>query len=332
MTNVDVNLKVPALDKLVEYAGSGIGAVAGPMLAPWKARRETKARLIEAKAEADSLKLVAEAQAEARRLLVEPENAVSGGMELEAGGITQRIEFQEKKRQANIEATVLEAAAELGDKEVFDHEPDPDWTARFFDGVQDVSSEDMRKLWAKALSGEVQRPGATSLRTLEVLRNMTAQDAAVFQEVCSYFIRDFVFRPGEGPTSHAAISFDRLLLLEDAGLIKADTTLVRKLECSPTPVYLPYQNWILRVSTTAQTTEVSVPAYPITSAGRELQRVAECTSQADYLRSFSRFLQSKGCELAAAPIIKELPGGRVRHGRDFAPIQPDDRSSGDDRP
>ena len=25
------------------------------------------------------------------------------------------------------------AATELGDKEVPDHEPDPDWTARFFD-------------------------------------------------------------------------------------------------------------------------------------------------------------------------------------------------------
>ena len=33
---VDVNLKVPALEKLVDYAASGIGAVAGPMLAPWE--------------------------------------------------------------------------------------------------------------------------------------------------------------------------------------------------------------------------------------------------------------------------------------------------------
>ena len=62
---VDVNVKVPALEKLVDYTASGIGALAGPMLAPWKARKEAEARLIESRAEADSLKLIADAQAEA---------------------------------------------------------------------------------------------------------------------------------------------------------------------------------------------------------------------------------------------------------------------------
>ena len=33
MVDVNVNLKVPALEKLVDYTASGIGAVAGPMLA-----------------------------------------------------------------------------------------------------------------------------------------------------------------------------------------------------------------------------------------------------------------------------------------------------------
>ena len=61
MTVVDVNLRVPALEKLVDYSASGIGAVAGPMLAPWKARKEAKARLIESEGKADSLKLIADA-------------------------------------------------------------------------------------------------------------------------------------------------------------------------------------------------------------------------------------------------------------------------------
>ena len=43
---VDVNLEVPTLEKLADYAASGIGAVAVPMLAPWRARKEAEARLI----------------------------------------------------------------------------------------------------------------------------------------------------------------------------------------------------------------------------------------------------------------------------------------------
>ncbi len=80
--------------------------------------------------------------------------------------ITQRIQFQEEKRQSNIVAVIGQAAQELGDREVQDHEVDHDWTARFFNDVQDVSSEEMQQLWAKILAGEVERPGSTSLRTM----------------------------------------------------------------------------------------------------------------------------------------------------------------------
>ena len=156
---VDLNVKVPALELLVKYTASGIGAVAGPMLAPWKARKEAEARLIGVKADADSLQLIADAQAEARRTLVAPDEAAHGVLDIGPEGIAQRIEFQEKKRQANIVSVVRDAAVDLGNREVPEHEPDPDWTARFFDCVQDVSSEDMRKLWAKILSGQVEEPG-----------------------------------------------------------------------------------------------------------------------------------------------------------------------------
>ena len=132
LTTVDLNVKVPALEKLVDYTASGIGAVAGPMLAPWKARKEAEARLIEARADADSLKLIADAQAKARNSLVESDEAGRGVLEIDQDGIRQRIEFQERKRQANIASVVRDAAAELGDKEVPDREPDHDWTARFF--------------------------------------------------------------------------------------------------------------------------------------------------------------------------------------------------------
>ena len=224
---VDLNVKVPAIEKLVDYTASGIGAVAGPMLAPWKARKEAEARLIESKAEADSLKLIADAQAEARHSLVESDETGRGVLEIGQDGIRQRIEFQERKRQANIASVVRDAAAELGDKEVPDREPDHDWTARFFDGVQDVSSEDMRKIWAKILSGEVEEPGRTSLRTLDILKNMTKEDAQIFRGVCDYVIDDFVFYPDEFQTEHPKLSFDNIIHLQNAGLLHASSMLVK---------------------------------------------------------------------------------------------------------
>ena len=195
---VDVNLKVPALEKLLDYAASGIGAVAGPLLATWKARRDGEAqriaakatadvRLIESTADAGSLQTIAEAQADARRALTGGNDAGTAMVEISRGGIMQRLEFQEKKRQHNIVSVVHGAASDLEDKTVADREPDPDWTARFFGVVQDVSSVEMQELWARILSGEVQQPGRTSLRTLDVLTNMSKKDAVLFENVASSF-------------------------------------------------------------------------------------------------------------------------------------------------
>ena len=191
---MDINLKVPAIEKLLDYAASGIGSVAGPMLASWKARQEAKAKSIVAQGEAEAQRILAEgqattmgiiasAQADARAKLVSPDATVQGQLEF-GTVVTQRIQFQEEKRQANIGSIVRQAALELGDKEVQDHEVDHDWTARFFDDVQDVSSEDMQQLWAKILAGEVERPGSTSFRTLRVLKDMNQHVARIFSWFC----------------------------------------------------------------------------------------------------------------------------------------------------
>ena len=164
---VEIVLKVPAIEKLLDYLASGIGATAGPLLFPWRAYMQGKADRISARSYADTLPIIAQAQADARQYLDAPDTDVQGIVEITHEHIGQLIEFQGLKRLANTRLVVDHAAEELSDKEVPDIEPDHDWTARFFDCVQDVSSEHMQKLWAKVLSGEVESPGRTSLRTLE---------------------------------------------------------------------------------------------------------------------------------------------------------------------
>ena len=322
---VDLNVRVPAIEKLVDYAASGIGAVAGPMLASWKARKEADARLIEAKAEADSLKLIADAQAEARHTLAAPDQARRGVVEIGPDGIKQRIEFQEQKRQANITSVVRDAAADLGDKEVPDHEPDPDWTARFFEGVQDVSSADMRKLWAKVLSGEVEEPGRTSLRTLDILKNMAKEDAQLFGGICSFVVDDFIFFPEEYQSNHPNLSYEKMIFLQETGLVYHSTFLSRVMNFDEkiNANFFIYQNYCLRIFSKDNLKEVEVPVVLLTGSGKELHRIVECTPHPDYLQSFARFLRENNCELSYARIVERHPDGRVTHSVPFVPIEPE---------
>ncbi len=91
-----MELNVKALEKLLDYAASGIGSVAGSMLAPWRARREAQARQIAAEGDANVLQIQAEAQGKAREMLVSQDTSVTGELAI-TNTVSQRIQFQERK-------------------------------------------------------------------------------------------------------------------------------------------------------------------------------------------------------------------------------------------
>ncbi len=98
---------VPGIGKLLEYAASGIGSVAGPMLAPWRARREAHAKRIAAKGAVEAQRILAEgqvrtldtilgAQASAREKLGGAGVAFQSELTI-AEMVSQRVQFQEEK-------------------------------------------------------------------------------------------------------------------------------------------------------------------------------------------------------------------------------------------
>ena len=331
---VEFMAKVLGINKLLDYTASGIGAIAGPMLANWRASREgtarltaarfdAEARLIETQSEGQSLVIIAEAQAKARQTIDTTIESARGVVEITRGDITQSIEFQGRKRLANASSIIGGAADELGDREVPNHEPDPDWTARFFDHAQDVSSEDMQKIWAKILAGEVESPGRTSLRTLETLRNMTKGDAQMFRDVCDFVIRDdFVFYD-DSVKGFEALNYSKLLHLQDCGLINVGPNLVKKFTSGEgKEILLMYHGGALLVTGNSDAKEALViPDILLTTAGRELSRFVRCTLHLEYLQAFSSFLNSNNCQLAYLERAVPLPDGMIWYSKRIA-IEP----------
>lgn len=315
-----VNLQVPALEKLIDYTASGIGSVAGPMLATWKARQEAETLRISAQGQADSMRIIAEAQADARSLLVSPDSTVSGELDLTAT-VSQRIQFQEEKRQRNIAAVVRLAADELGDKEVPNSDTDHDWAARFFSDVQDVSSEGMQILWAKVLAGEVEQVGSISIRTLNILRNLDQNTARLFGKLCSacvmltvgdgLFLDARVLSLGGNAGSNAlqkyGFTFDTLNVLNEYGLIISDYHSWYDYRlCSWRLAQGPSQTTILRIPFKYQgecwvfdseaerdiNEEVRLSGVVLSRAGRELSNVVELEPLEEYTQDLMTFLAS----------------------------------------
>nr|VFK59596.1 MAG: TIGR03899 family protein [Candidatus Kentron sp. TUN]VFK68062.1 MAG: TIGR03899 family protein [Candidatus Kentron sp. TUN] len=99
---------------------------------------------------------------------------------------SSRMAYQETKKQLNLEAVTQFAFENLDEaEEIGTERPDSDWITRFFRIAEDISTEQMQALWGRVLAGEVKQPKSYSLRTLDVLRNMSQEEAETFVRVGS---------------------------------------------------------------------------------------------------------------------------------------------------
>lgn len=64
-----------------------------------------------------------------------------------------------------------------------------DWLMRFFDAVGNISSEDLQQLWGRVLANEIVKSKACSLRTLDMIRNMSSEEANIFSDLCRYVMQ-----------------------------------------------------------------------------------------------------------------------------------------------
>lgn len=322
----DITLTVPALDKLLDYLASGVGAIAGPLLAPWRASQEGKARIItaemdakvrqiQAAKESNTSQLIAKAQNEAREYVptsdvLEPDGSVRIGSD----DVRNTMEFQAKKRLRNVRGIAGNAAEELGNTEVPNQALNPDWTARFFDGAQDVSSEELQKLWGKILAGEIKAPGQTSLRTLAILRDMTQQEARDFSKLMRFRIGSLVFDDnlermlGEDSNlivhlSHIGLfgrygEIEEIVLGDDGKWMVEHYGYNLIIEGQP-----GWEFQMIKIDV-----DRLVP-YLITVAGMELAKLCQHKPDLQYLSHFAKFLARQKCTLKLAKIVNQNAKG-----------------------
>ena len=274
------------------------------------------------------MRIIAAAQADARSALVSPDAVWQGEFTI-PDLVNQRIQFQEEKRQANIGSVVRNAASELGDGEVQDHEVDHDWTARFFSDVQDVSTEEMQKLWGKILAGEVGRPGNTSIKTLGILKNLDKAVATLFGKLCSSCVsiipdgRNFMDArvPSLGgdaannALSEYGLSYGNLNVLNEHGLIVSDYNSWSDIRAAigiapvgvpPALIRIPFsfqgKYWIL-VPTTQRdlSKEFRLSGVALTKSGQELSRIVELEAADKYALNLREYFKKNNLTMTEVP-------------------------------
>lgn len=204
-------------------------------------------------------------------------------------------EIRNRQKFENALNIVQKAEQQFNEGEQVSNEPvDKDWLNRFLDYAEGVSEEEMQNIWAKILAGEVKQPKSFSLRTLDVLRNMTKEEAELFAEVSNNVFGDiFIFRDDNSKdiTKFFQLCDSGLLLLEGVNnsfQIEPNNVIVVKMfgKC-----YVMFHN------SSDEHISIHIPVYKLSKAGIELNRLLESETSDEIICKISKVGYSCGASL-----------------------------------
>ena len=307
----------------------------GGLLSPWQIRRIGRARsdvrrqeiqtLAQAKRDAADILAGRKTLDETGRLIEtrSDEKALpspaSGAVAAPSSQPLPQIEYldQEQKlltldRSVNLRATIAMAedeAAAVADEAVSDAPVDPDWFARWRTNTEDIHDDEMRRLWARILAGETKQPQSFSLHTLDFMRRLSREDAALIEKVAPFTCGRDLFRAdaGEKVMEKTGLSLSVFLELQDLGVISGVAAFglqkqIWSLRADSFSNPIRFWNKALMVQAADHTKRVNLPAYAVTKVGLQVMSLGKFQANDEYVRAIAKTIAMQGFEVSMGDV------------------------------
>lgn len=196
---------------------------------------------------------------------------------------------------------------------------DFDWFVRFFEAAGNVSDDTMQNLWAKILAGEIAQPSTFSLKTIDVVRNLSKKDAELFIKICSHsFVSSGTncFLPNEDEyLETVGITYADIMKLSEIGLMFNDELISLSMSISSEPRILVNSHSLIMVmaSSSGKPEEANIRQYPFTEVGNEVSTlISKSASDEDFLKYGEILSHNKSYKISVHKVI-EWVGTSVRY-------------------
>lgn len=295
------------LTKLIDVVAKGTGLLYQPI---------HKKRM--AKASAEEIKTITEAcQNNITAPITYQKDGVSITTDKSLLELLQRTAcrslFQEVTKQQNIEDIVTYAKEVLETEQSVSEEPvSKTWLSNFFESAGHIEDEDLQKLWGKILAGEIKCPNSYSMRTLNLLRNMSSAEAHLFNKISAYVIcyKNTYFIPNpEEFSKKFQINYGQISSLEECGLVSAPTFLTVQYRIKPnTPSCIFNKNLVAILNSDFDgEAKRDDEIYALTKAGSELYQLVTQQPNNDFFLEYAKTFKDKKNHIAVKVYkIKEV--------------------------
>ncbi|WP_158965497.1 TIGR03899 family protein [Paraglaciecola sp. L3A3] len=181
---------------------------------------------------------------------------------------------------------------------------DPDWFFSFVNMAEEIYSPAMQQLWGKIFAVETATPGSFSLKTLEVLKQLTHKDALIFKQAVNLaskrkgeaspkLLLGFTQRAGvwslfsknktlQVNLAEFGLGYPDLLSLMDLGLLHQS-----EIESAEIVINIPEQ-WYCAghgINLQAKKTGTTLIYYKFTNIGAELFKLVTRKKQVEYVNA-----------------------------------------------
>lgn len=274
-----VEINTDGLAKLAEIVGTWTGLNA-----------RGRKKLADAEAYATVREVEAQSEAELARLRGEESVALF-------------VYNREMRKMNNIHKIVEQAKTQFSEGEQVPPEPvNQDWQNRFFSIAEDISDEEMQRLWAQILAGEIKRPKSFSLRTLDTLRNITKEEAEIFIHASQFYLANNYIC-----VEPFALELLQYLRLCDAGLMSYES-LVKTWEIKKhdKELILYRKDLYLNLyNDTDRDIKVTVNVKRLTLAGEELLKLCASPEEDVFLPQLVKMVKKRGIRPTIMRFIQE---------------------------
>lgn len=214
----------------------------------------------------------------------------------------QRFINQEIQKQENIDQIVAIAAKELSKETTITDDPvDKTWMLRFFKSIEDISDEELHIIWGKILAGEIKQPNTISLRTLNIIKNISKNEALLFNDISRFVFQqnNTLFLPDDiDLLEKHNIHYSDLLQLQEMGFIIISNTLIRMHIPEENILLFHNNNYCVTARSIASTNDqLEISAYLFTNAALELYHIINPPNNNNILKDYLIYLSNKESNL-----------------------------------
>lgn len=277
------------LDKLVETVANATGLTALGTIMNARGEANAQAYLAKKKAQTDAEVEILQLQGEEK--------------------VAQYVLARNMQKVENVEEIVSNAKQQFAPDEKVPEEPvEQDWMNRFLNIAEEISDKDMQVIWGRVLAGEIKKPKSYSLRTLEVMRNMSKDEGMLLMKASTFQVAlDLI------STEPFALGLMEQISLEDIGVVCGDE-LIRTMTIPSTGKISFVLNRNTKINIYAHTgSKIEFKGLKLTKAGQEIFTLIQEHDYDIFYTNLSNVIKKSGATKVTINEIVTWDGNQYRY-------------------